>query len=223
MATDSGKGRVIRVYIVEDHAILREALNNLLALAGDITVIGMAACAEDALVELANTDPDVLLVDIKLAAMDGVELIRQLRTQGRLPPALILTTFEDDAMLLDGLRAGAKGYLLKDVSLERLLAAIHEVASGGTYINPAITERILRVAMTGAESAPVHLDPCSKLTDRERQILRLMANGYSNKEIALALGVSEGTVKNHVSNILSKLSVRDRTRAVLKGIQSGLL
>ena len=214
---------MIRVYIVEDHAILREALNNLLALSGDIAVIGMAASAEDAMAKLPALDPDVLLMDIKLGAMDGIELIRRLRDLGRLPPTLILTTFEDDALLLGGLRAGAKGYLLKDVSLERLLAAIHKVASGGTYINPAITERILRVAMNGADGPVVHLNALGKLTDREVQVLRFMANGYSNKEIAQALEVSDGTVKNHVSSILGKLAVRDRTRAVLKGIQSGLL
>jgi DNA-binding NarL/FixJ family response regulator len=214
---------VIRVYIVEDHAILREALNNLLALSGDIAVIGMAASAEDAMAELAALDLDVLLVDIKLGAMDGVELIRRLRGLGRLPPTLILTTFEDDALLLGGLRAGAKGYLLKDVSLERLRAAIHEVATGGTYINPAITERILRAAMNYADGPLLHLNVPTKLTDRERQVLRFMANGYSNKEIGRLLEVSEGTVKNHVSSILEKLDVRDRTRAVLRGIQNGLL
>ena len=214
---------MIRVYIVEDHAILREALNNLLALSGDIAVIGMAASAEDAMAELAALHLDVLLVDIKLGAMDGVELIRRLRGLGRLPPTLILTTFEDDALLLGGLRAGAKGYLLKDVSLERLRAAIHEVASGGTYINPAITERILRAAMNGADGPLLHLSVPTKLTDRERQVLRFMANGYSNKEIGRLLEVSEGTVKNHVSSILEKLDVRDRTRAVLRGIQNGLL
>lgn len=210
---------MIRVFIVEDHAIVREGIGNLLDLSEDVQVIGAVGSAEEALAALPAAQPDVLLLDMKLPNMDGVELIRRLHAAGGLPPTLILTTFEDDALLLAGMRAGAKGYLLKDVSLEQLLAAIHEIAGGGSYINPAVTERVLRAALQGGASPA----PLQELTEREVHVLRLMAGGYSNREIGTALAMSEGTVKNHVSSILGKLGVRDRTRAVLKGLQSGLL
>lgn len=211
---------MIRVFIVEDHAIVREGIGSLLDLSPDVQVIGAVGSAEEALAALPAAKPDVLLLDMKLPNMDGVELIRRLHAAGGLPPTLILTTFEDDALLLAGMRAGARGYLLKDVSLEQLLAAIHEIAGGGSYINPAVTERVLRAALQGGASP---LAPPQELTERETHVLRLMAGGYSNREIGTALAMSEGTVKNHVSSILGKLGVRDRTRAVLKGLQSGLL
>jgi DNA-binding NarL/FixJ family response regulator len=213
---------VIRVFMVEDHAIVREGLSNLLALSGDIEVIGAAACAEEALEEIPAARPDVLLLDIKLPDLDGVELIRRLQARNALPATLILTTFEDDELLFDGLRAGARGYLLKDISLEQLLEAIREIARGGNYVKPAITERVLQAARRG-ESAARDAPASTLLTERETHVLRLLASGYSNREIAGALLVSVGTIKNHVSSILGKLGVRDRTRAVLKGLQSGLL
>jgi DNA-binding NarL/FixJ family response regulator len=212
---------MIRVYVVEDHAILREGLNNLLALSEDVEIIGMAGSAEEALVALQTVQLDVLLLDIKLPNMDGVELIRRLRDSNRLPATLILTTFDDDALVFDGLRAGAKGYLLKDVNLQQLLTAIREIAKGGIYINPGVTDRLLRAKPSD------RADPVDRLatipTERELHVLRLMANGYSNREIARALAVGEGTIKNHVSSILAKLGVRDRTKAVLKALRIGLL
>lgn len=214
---------MISVYVVEDHAILRDGLNTLLALSGDISVVGMASSAEDALAALQSLDPDVLLLDIKLPGMNGVALMRELGITGKLPPTLILTTFEDDGLLMDGLKAGAKGYLLKDVSFEQLVAAIREIARGGSHINPAAGDRILRAVLKNGGSSPGWSEPDIDLTARETHVLRLMAAGYSNHEIGEALAVSEGTVKNHVSSILGKLGVRDRTRAVLKGLQSGLI
>lgn len=208
---------MIRVFIVEDHAIVREGISNLLELSPDVQVIGTAASAEEALALLPSVKPDVLLLDMKLPKLNGVELMSRLRSSVDLPPTLILTTFEDDGLLLDGLRAGAKGYLLKDVSLEQLLTAIREIARGGTFINPAVTERVLQ-----AVGKATHAHTASKLTERETHVLRLIAGGYNNREIATALEVSEGTVKNHVSSILAKLGVRDRTRAVLKGLEGGL-
>ena len=208
--------------MVEDHAIVREGISSLLALADDIEVIGAAASAEEALMRVPGAKPDVLLLDIKLPNLSGVELIRRLSAEGELPPTLILTTFEDDELLFDGLRAGARGYLLKDISLERLLEAIREIAKGGNCVEPAITERLLQAARRG-DGVPHGTPLPMLLTDRETDVLRLLASGYSNREIARALAVSVGTVKNHVSSILGKLGVRDRTRAVLKGLQSGLL
>ncbi|HEV2112091.1 MAG TPA: response regulator transcription factor [Gammaproteobacteria bacterium] len=210
---------MIRVFIVEDHAIVREGISNLLELSEDVEVIGAAASAEEALTLLPTATPDVLLLDMKLPKLSGVELMQRLRASAELPPTLILTTFEDDGLLLDGLRAGAKGYLLKDVSLEQLLAAIREIAAGGSFINPAVTERVLQAA---GKASPSNGPVAQGLTERETHVLRLVAGGYSNREIATALEVSEGTVKNHVSSILAKLGVRDRTRAVLKGLETGL-
>jgi len=209
---------MIRVFIVEDHAIVREGISNLLELSEDVEVIGAAASAEEALTALPSAKPDVLLLDMKLPKLSGVELMQRLRASAEVPPTLILTTFEDDGLLLDGLRAGAKGYLLKDVSLEQLLSAIREIAAGGSFINPAVTERVLQAA---GKASPAQ-GPSAELTERETHVLRLVAGGYSNREIATALEVSEGTVKNHVSSILAKLGVRDRTRAVLKGLETGL-
>ena len=142
--------------------------------------------------------------------------------EGGAAPAILLTTFDDDEVLLEGMKAGARGYLLKDVSLEQLTGAIRTVAEGGTVIRPAITERVLR----GLEHVRRDFDalsPPDPLTKREVEILRLMAGGYSNREIADALGTAEGTVKNHASSILSKLGVRDRTRAVLKALELGYI
>jgi DNA-binding NarL/FixJ family response regulator len=213
---------VIRVFVVEDHAILREGLSNLLGLCNDISVVGMASSAEDALAALPSLACDVLLLDIKLPGISGVELVDRLRAVNKLPPTLFLTTFDDDALLMEGLRAGAKGYLLKDVGLEQLLAAIREVASGGSHINPAASDRLLRATLK-RDDAFEQADEPAALTARETDVLRLMANGFSNYEIAQALSVTEGTIKNHVSNVLSKLGVRDRTRAVLIGLQNRLI
>ena len=213
---------MIRVFLVEDHAIVREGLSNLLALSTDMEVIGAAASAAEALTQVPAVKPDVLLLDIKLPDLNGVELIRRLQARTELPPTLILTTFEDDELLFEGLSAGARGYLLKDIGLEELLAAIREIARGGSYVKPAVTERLLQ-AVRKREDVLRSEQPQMPLTERETHVLRLLASGYSNREIALALVVSVGTVKNHVSSILGKLGVRDRTRAVLRGLQDGLL
>ena len=213
---------MIRVFLVEDHAIVREGLSNLLALSTDMEVIGAAASAAEALTQVPAVKPDVLLLDIKLPDLNGVELIRRLQARTELPPTLILTTFEDDELLFEGLSAGARGYLLKDIGLEELLAAIREIARGGSYVKPAVTERLLQ-AVRRREDVLRSEQPQMPLTERETHVLRLLASGYSNREIALALVVSVGTVKNHVSSILGKLGVRDRTRAVLRGLQDGLL
>jgi DNA-binding NarL/FixJ family response regulator len=153
---------------------------------------------------------------------NGLEVLRELHAAGTLPPTIVLTTFDDDDLLLDAVRAGAKGYLLKDVSLEALTAAIAAVAAGGTMIRPVVTERVLR-GLEHVRRDYDTLNPADPLTSRELEVLRLMAGGYSNREIADALGTAEGTVKNHASSILSKLGVRDRTRAVLTALERGLL
>jgi DNA-binding NarL/FixJ family response regulator len=144
--------------------------------------------------------------------------IDSLAALNALPPTIILTTFDDDDLVLAGIKAGAKGYLLKDVSLEQLVEAIEVVSRGGTLVQPGMTQRLLS-GLEGLNNQFVSLDRPDPLTERETEILRLMAGGFSNKEIANSLHVAEGTIKNHVSNILSKLGVRDRTRAVLKAFE----
>lgn len=208
---------MIRVCLVEDQMLVREGLRALLRLNPDIEVVGEAADGVEALEVLEREKPDVVLLDLRMPKLDGLGVLKQTRI-----PALILTTFDDDAMLFEAVRAGARGWLLKDVSLERLTAAIRTVAAGGTCIEPVITERIVRALDRSAvpfEAAPLP----EPLTDREKTILRFLAGGYSNREISELLAISDGTVKNHISSVLSKLGVRDRTRAVLRAIDLGLI
>ena len=209
---------MIRVVLVDDQNLIRQGVRSLLELAGDISVVAEAADGEEGIAVIRRERPDVVLLDLRMPKKDGVEVLRALGADNALPPTIILTTFDDDAALLDAVRAGARGYLLKDVSLEHLTAAIRDVAAGKTTIRPVVTERVLR----GLEHVRRDFDalsPPDPLTRREVEILRLMAGGYSNREIADALGTAEGTVKNHASSILSKLGVRDRTRAVLKALE----
>jgi DNA-binding NarL/FixJ family response regulator len=213
---------VIRVCLVEDQTIVREGLRALLKLNPDITVAAEAADGEEAIEVIEREKPDVVLLDLRMPRLDGVGLLRALRERGTLPPSLILTTFDDDAMLFEAVRAGAKGWLLKDVSLERLTSAIRTLAAGGTCIEPVITERIVR-ALDGSGVAFDSAELPEALTDREKTILRFLAGGYSNREISELLKISDGTVKNHISSVLAKLGVRDRTRAVLKAIDLGLI
>jgi DNA-binding NarL/FixJ family response regulator len=167
-----------------------------------------------------SVSADVLLLDIRMPGMDGIAVLRTLAADDALPATLILTTFDDSDVVLDGIRAGARGFLLKDVSYAQLLAAIRAVAEGATVFQPAVTERLLQAGRALRPSA----EPLREaLTTREAEVVRLMAGGYSNREIAQALGTAEGTIKNHVSSILAKLRVRDRTRAVLKALETGLL
>jgi len=209
----------IRVVIVEDQTIVRQGLRSLLGLSGDIEIAGEAADGEEAIGVIEAAKPDVVLLDLRMPKLDGVGVLKRLR--GRFP-TLILTTFDDDANLFDAVRAGAKGWLLKDVSLERLTGAIRTLAAGGTCIEPVITERIVR-ALGESNVAFDSAELPEPLTDREKTILRLLAGGYSNKEISELLNISDGTVKNHISNLLAKLGVRDRTRAVLKAIDLGVI
>jgi DNA-binding NarL/FixJ family response regulator len=213
---------MIRVCLVEDQTIVRLGLRTLLGLVPDIDVVSEASDGDQALSVIADARPDVVLLDLRMPGKDGIAVLGDLAAAGTLPPTIVLTTFDEDALLLAALRAGAKGFLLKDVSLERLTEAIRTVAAGGTMVQPGLTERILHAGAQAGWSFP-SLDPPDPLTPRETEVLRLMTGGHSNREIADALGTSEGTVKNHISSILSKLGVRDRTRAVLKGLEKGIL
>ncbi len=213
---------MIRVVVVDDQTLMRLGLRGMLELTPDIRVVGEASDGEEALVVIRETSPEVVLLDVRMPKLSGVEVLKDLKAAGRLPATILLTTFDDDAAFLEGMRAGARGFLLKDVSLERLTEAIRRVASGETLIRPAVNERVLK-GLDRLDLGFDSLDPPDKLTPREVEIVRLAAGGFSNREIADALGTAEGTVKNQISSILSKLGVRDRTRAVLKALELGYI
>jgi DNA-binding NarL/FixJ family response regulator len=213
---------MIRVVLVDDQTLVRRGVRALLELAGDIAIVGEAEDGVAGAALIRRERPDVVLLDVRMPKAGGLDLLRELRGSDELPPTILLTTFDDDEALLEGVKAGARGYLLKDVSLEQLTGAIRAVAAGETLIRPAVTERVLR-GLEHVRRDFDALDPPDPLTKRETEILRLMAGGYSNREIADALGTAEGTIKNHASSILSKLGVRDRTRAVLKALERGYI
>ncbi len=211
---------MIRVVLVEDEMLVRRGIRGLLSLGQEIAVVGEASDGEEAISVIRKHKPDVVLLDVRMPKLSGIDVLEALRASGSLPPTILLTTFDDDAALLKGIRAGAKGFLLKDVSVERLTEAIVLVAAGETIIRPAVTEHALK-RLEANQTEFESLESPDPLTKRELEVLRMMAGGYSNREIGGALGASEGTVKNHITSILSKLGVRDRIRAVLKGLESG--
>jgi DNA-binding NarL/FixJ family response regulator len=220
---------MIRVAIVEDQTLVRQGIRSLLELAGDIEVAGEASDGAEGLELIARARPDVVLLDLRMPERDGLSVLAELQTRGDPVPVLVLTTFDDDELVLQALRSGAKGFLLKDVTLDQLVGAVRTLAAGGSLVQPALTNRLLR-AFSPQEGQPPgdpdgfdHLPEPQPLTERELEILRLLAGGYANREIAEALHLAPGTVKNHVSNVLLKLGVRDRTRAVLRALHLGLL
>jgi DNA-binding NarL/FixJ family response regulator len=213
---------MIKVMLVDDQNLVRKGVRSLLELSEELEVIAEAADGAEAIRTIPEINPDVVLLDMRMPGQSGLDVLTELSGQNALPPTIILTTFDDDELVLAGIQAGAKGYLLKDVALAELVNAIKTVAAGGSIVKPAVTQRLLK-GLENLQTEFSSLDRPDPLTDRETEILRLMAGGYSNKEIANSLGVAEGTVKNHVSNILSKMGVRDRTRAVLKAFELGLI
>ena len=209
---------MIRVVLVDDQTLVRSGIRGLLDLTPDIRVVAEAADGAEAVGVIASAQADVLLLDVRMPLCSGIELLQQ--QQGKLPPTILLTTFDDDDALFAGMRAGARGFLLKDISLERLAEGIRMVKSGVTLFRPALTERTRSSYESGA---PKRIVSGESLSVRETEVLALMAAGFSNGEIAAALGPSEGTIKNHVSSILLKLNVRDRVRAVLRGLELGYI
>ena len=211
---------MIRVVLADDQTLVRSGIRGLLDLTEDIRVVAEAEDGADARRVLARQSADVLLLDVRMPGCGGIEL---LRAPGyALPPTIMLTTFDDEDALFEAMRLGARGFVLKDISLERLADGIRSVAAGGTLFRPALTERI-RSSFERGHAATGPVPTAGVLTPRETDVLALVAAGLSNAEIADHLGASEGTVKNHVSSILSKLGVRDRVRAVLRGIELSLI
>ncbi|PZG20174.1 response regulator [Nonomuraea aridisoli] len=211
-----------RVVLVDDQTLVRQGIRSLLEIA-EVDVVGEADDGRAALDVIASATPDVVLLDLRMPRYDGIWTLQRLRELGVETPVLVLTTFNDDALVLDALRAGARGYLLKDVTLEQLTRAVRTLADGGTLIAPSITDRLLRAIRSGPSPSGADAPPRQELTERELEVLRLVAEGYSNREIAGALFLAEGTVKNHVSTILLKLDARDRTNAVLRALHEGIL
>jgi DNA-binding NarL/FixJ family response regulator len=212
---------MIRIVLAEDHTLVREGLRTLLGLVSDIELVGEACDGEEAIRLVHATRPDVLLLDMRMPHADGLQVMTELSSRGCLPPTLVLTTFDDEDAALAMIAAGARGFLLKDVTLERLVDALRVVAAGATVLRPGLSARAERALAALRASSPRAPEAAAEITTREREVLRLIVAGYSNREIGRALFVAEGTVKNHVSNILGKLGVRDRTRAVLKALELG--
>ncbi|WP_067600248.1 response regulator [Nocardiopsis listeri] len=206
----------VSVLVVDDQILLRQGLRKLLEIEEGIEVVGEAADGVEALELLAaSPPPNVALVDARMPRMDGMGLITRMREEHPGVPALVLTTFDDDELVLGCLRAGARGYLLKDVPPEELVAAIHRVAAGQTVLGGPAAERLV-----AALSVPVPVEPepaaPAALSDREWEVARLVGEGRTNREIARALFITEGTAKNHVTSILRKLELRDRTALALR-------
>jgi len=214
----------IRVLIVDDQRLMREGLRILLEMEPDLEVVGEAGDGEVAVDCFAVLGPDVVLMDVRMPVMDGVEATRRLRERWPGARVIILTTFDDDAYLFEGLRAGALGYLLKDVSGQDLARAVRTVAAGGALIDPSVTRKVVAELARRAPSIwPPENALREPLSEREREILRLVSQGLSNGEIAVRLSLAEGTVKNYVTTILQKLQARDRTQAALRAREMGLL
>jgi len=227
----------IRVLLVDDQALIRDGLAIILNAQPDIRVVGQAVDGREA-VELApQLQPDVILMDIKMPRLDGIQATRRIKEQLPQTPIIILTTYAEDELVFEGIRAGASGYLLKDITRDKLAEAVCGAARGEAQIDPAVATQVLaefqRMANVlrrptphppaPAEEGEPELPPMEALTPREETILRLLTEGLTNAGIAARLGLSEGTVKNHVSEILSKLHANDRTHAVVLAIKRGLL
>lgn len=214
----------IRLLLVDDQALFREGLRILLSVWDDLEVVGEASNGQEALAVATAVNPDVILMDLRMPVMDGVTATRRLQQVQPNSRVIVLTTFDDDEHVFDGLRAGAVGYLLKDVSSEKLVEAIRTTARGDSFLQPSVAAKVLAEFTRLNQKPTAPPQPLIEaLSERELEILRIVATGASNKEIAHQLFITEGTVKNHITNILGKLGVRDRTQAALKARDLGLL
>ena len=219
----------IRILIVDDQRLMREGLRTLLELESDLAIAAEAEDGQAALEQYEATHPAVVLMDIRMPRLDGVEATRRLCQRWPEARVIILTTFDDDAYVFDGLRAGALGYLLKDVSGHELAEAVRKVAAGGALIEPSVARKVLaEFARLAQPDRPAPDRPAldrlpEPLSEREQGILRLLASGANNRQIASQLFLAEGTVKNYISTILAKLGVQDRTQAALRARELGLL
>ena len=215
---------MIGIVVADDHEVVRAGFAALLDTQPDFTVLGTAADGAEAVRVCRSARPDVVLMDVRMPGTDGIEATRQLTLDVQAPRVLILTTFDLDEYVFDALRAGASGFLLKDVTAEQLFDGVRVVASGDALLAPRVTRRLIsefaRIRPPVVATPPT---PLAALTPRETEVLRLVAEGLSNTEIAARLTVTEDTVKTHVSRLLAKLGLRDRTQAVITAYESGLV
>jgi len=212
---------MIRVLVADDQALVRAGFRMILKAEPGIEVVGEAADGTEAVALAAETDPDVVLMDVRMPEMDGIEATRRIVTSENAPRVLVLTTFDLDEYVYEALRAGASGFLLKDAPEEQLLAGIRIVAGGGSLFAPSVTRRLIE--RFAPPEAPQSREGLDELTPREVEVLHLVARGLSNAEIAKDLFLSEHTVKTHIAHVLQKLDLRDRTQAVVAAYESGLV
>ena len=211
-----------RLILVEDQMLVREGIKSLLGLDNSVEVVGEYENGQQLIDSENASNCDVILMDIRMPKLSGIDTLLALSDKGVNTPVLMLTTFDDHELVNGAMRAGAKGYLLKDVSLETLIDTITQIKNGKTLIQPAVTEKVLQ-GLKGLNVEFESFENPEPLSEKEVDILRLIAAGYSNKEIADAMFKSTGTIKNQVSSVMGKLGVRDRTRAVLKALEQGIL
>jgi len=214
----------IRVLIVDDQALFREGVRTILSVQDDIEVVGEASNGEEALRLAVQYQPDVVLMDLRMPVMDGVTATKRLKSSLPNCKTIVLTTFDDEESVFDGLRGGAVGYLLKDVNSEKLYEAIRAAARGEYFLLPSITAKVVaEFSRLAPQPHKTDISLPEPLSNRELEVLRLVATGASNKEIAEDLVIAEGTVKNNVTSILNKMGVRDRAQAVIKAKECGLV
>lgn len=215
----------IRILLVDDQALFREGLHTLLSVHEDLLVVGEASNGQEAIAAAEKLSPDVVLMDLRMPVLNGVAATRQITESFPKCRVIVLTTFDDDDYVFDGLRAGAVGYLLKDVPSTKLVEAIRAAARGESFLQPSVAAKVVAEfsRLSGPKTAVPQQDLVEPLSERELEILGVLASGASNREIANELFITEGTVKNHITNILGKLGVRDRTQAALKAKELGLI
>lgn len=211
----------MRIAIVDDEALVRQGLAALLTLMPEVEVVAQGGNGQEAISIYEQFTPDILLLDVRMPGMNGVAVTRRLLARHPQARVLLLSTFPHDEYVIEGLRAGARGYLLKRAPAEQLRATLHKVMDGEAVIDPAVTDRVIAHLQSAQETGAPQLH--ERLTQRERQVLALVAQGAPNTAIAAELGISEGTVKTHISHILSKLGARDRAHAVRLAVEWGLL
>ena len=214
---------MIRVLICDDQTVVREGLAAILSTDDEIEVVGLARNGEEALALAATARPEVVLMDLNMPVMNGIQATQRLRLRHPAVRVLVLTTYADDAWVMDAIRAGAAGYLLKDTRRDDLVAAIKGTAEGKSFLDPTVAGKLMRQMVAEPAAHPVDTGQVELLTERELEVLRLLAQGYSNPEIAQKLHLAAGTVRNYVSTILQKLGVGDRTQAAVVALQRGLI
>jgi DNA-binding NarL/FixJ family response regulator len=214
---------MIRIVIVDDQAMVRSGLRSLLEDEPDLQVVGEASDGETGVSLVRYHRPDVVLLDIRMPVLDGIAATRRIVAEGLAARVLVLTTFDLDEYVFQALRAGASGLLLKDATADQLVTAVRTVAAGDALLDPAVTGRVIDAYVASSPAGPPADPMLADLTAREVEVLRLIAHGRSNREIAAALFVGEATAKTHVSNVLGKLGLRDRVQAVIRAYESGLV